>query len=369
MLEINLNLKNTEPYQMVSQDFWRSSRKIIKADWNEEFFRNEQVEAEMVKFIQSGLYNVYPDVEAYDLRKALSGFHGVPIENISVFNGSDEALDVICRTFLNKGDKVVVRNPEYSNFYVFVQSSGAMLMKHYQDEPFVVEESKLHDFIRNEKPKIFYTSNPNNPTGYLYDANFLLELVEEFTDTLFIIDEAYIHFAFDQREAMDKLLVQSVNHNNLVVTRTFSKLFSLAGLRVGYVVSSRSNIEYLSVLKKPKNVSMISQVAARTAIENWGFYDMKKREVVQAREEFIISVRNLKNVEMVANSKGNFVSIRFGKRVNVNSLIENLRNKGLYVRNRSNIDQLENVIRITLLDPFTMHEVTEIIKDCLESFS
>ena len=112
--------------------------------------------------------------------------------------------------FFDEVDDILLTFTGIARYYAFSKMfdyKPTQEITHYVEEL----EKRMKDFcLKNmtyEKPKVFYTSNPNNQTGYLYDANFLLELVEEFTDTLFIIDEAYIHFAFDQRETMDKLLV------------------------------------------------------------------------------------------------------------------------------------------------------------------
>ena len=345
---MNVNVRSIEPYKLVSQDIWRGKQNIIKADWNEEFFRNKKVEKVIINFVKKGLYSYYPDVEAKELRETLSEFHSIPINNISVFNGSDEALDVICRTFLNQGDKVVIRNPEYTNFYVFVQSMGAVLLKHFQKNPFVLSKNDFLEYLEREKPKMVYLSNPNNPTGILYPKEFLKSLIENFKSTLFVIDEAYVHFAYEKIEDMDFFLKLSINTSNLIVVRTFSKLFSLAGLRIGYIVSNEDIIKALNLIKKPKNVTMVSQIAAREAIRHWDFYNDKKIEILKAKNYFCNKAAALYFVKRVYNSNSNFVCVEVKEEIDIHKTIEFLKKEGVYVRDRSYIPQLDRIFRVTI---------------------
>jgi histidinol-phosphate aminotransferase len=218
MITINPNFHSLEPYKLAKQILWEDKEKVkLKIDWNEENIFCDKVHNNLIKFISDGLYNYYPDADSKELNMVLSNFHNISKENVLTYPGSDEALDNICRTYLSLTDKITYRNPEYSNFYVFVKSSGAKLLPYYDENPFELNELALEKYIKSELPKMHYLSNPNNPTGILYSFEFLKRLIETNSETLFIVDEAYIHFSYYDKALQDSVIELTKNLNNLIV--------------------------------------------------------------------------------------------------------------------------------------------------------
>lgn len=265
----------------------------------------------------------------------------------------------IARTYLNEGDKILVRNPEYTNFYVYVESVGAEIELLIEDDLHEMNLDYVINEINKEDIRGFYMSNPNNPTGRYFDKTqieYLMERTEK--DKLIIIDEAYIHFAdLSGQGAID--LVEK--YDNLFICRTFSKAFSLAGLRMGYVASSPQNITHLNVTRNGKNVTMIGQVAAEAAIDDWSNYQKYIQHINETKQWFISQLREL-GVETF-DSHANYCLVRTK---NSKELIEYLSESEIYVRDRSYLTQMENYLRITIWQKEYMIRVLELIRNYLD---
>ncbi|WIF88098.1 pyridoxal phosphate-dependent aminotransferase [Acholeplasma laidlawii] len=370
MIDIKPDFKTLKPYSVVKQDVWHYNSKVkIKIDWNEEFLVNKKVEENLIDFIRSSKYALYPDVSSIDLNIALSKYHNINHNNIMTFNGSDEALDVICRSYIEKNNIVVFRNPEYGNFITFAETSLAKIEYFYDKDPFVLDENSFKMHIEKFKPRLVYISNPNNPTGVLYNFSFLKDMIVSNPNSLFIIDEAYIDFIekTGYGESIDEMIHFSTKVNNVIVVRTFSKLYSLAGLRIGYIVTNNEIINDLSLLRKGKNVSMLSQIAAKTAIESKDFYNEKLEIIREQKKNVINKCSNLSYVDNCYDSSANFICLRINDKV-FNRLKTYLYDNGVYIRDRSSIYQLDNIIRVSIIDDMSlfihyMDEFEKLIKN------
>jgi histidinol-phosphate aminotransferase len=246
---------------------------------------------------------------------------------------------------LNEDDIVIYNHPEYTNFDIFVKCTGAKLLPFVDKDPFRKDLNKFEKFISINNPKLVYLSNPNNPTGFLYPAELIYKLLDRFPDIIFLIDEAYIHFS--NVDNKDLYLSLSVERKNLVVTRTFSKLFSLAGLRIGYVVTNIEMIKHLQIIHKSKNVSMLGQLSAETVLNNYSFYENFIDKIKQQRELFINQIIKLPFVENVFDSQANFVCVKLKN--NPSKFLDYLEKNGVFVRDRNSIKNLNNIFRTTIV--------------------
>jgi histidinol-phosphate aminotransferase len=347
MITISKKINGLNAYAVTKQVIWtqKNAKEIWKLDWNEETINHPEIIDKLHLFVNENLFNYYPDTNASNLMNTLSNFHKIDKKNILVYSGSDDALDDICRVYLNENDIVIYNHPEYSNFDVFVKSNGARLLAYIDNKPFQKDLLSFKNFIKENNPKIVYLSNPNNPTGYLYKTGYVYDLMKSFPKTLFIIDEAYIHFS--NLENKDTIINFTLNQSNLIVTRTFSKLFSLAGLRIGYVISSQKIIQELKLIHKSKNVSMLGQIAANLAIQNYEFYENYANKIISSRTIFISELKKLKFVQEVFESQANFVCVKL--RNNPISFINYLESNNVYVRDRNSIQNLQNIFRTTII--------------------
>lgn len=185
--------------------------------------------------------SVYPSMGAKELRHALAQYIGYPVDQIVVGNGMDGVIDVLTRLFVEKNDEVIISIPTFSYYELFTLACGSVPIFVPRNSNFDVDVDKLLGAV-SEKTKIIFLCSPNNPTGNLMKESDLRQVLDA-TESMVILDEAYAEFA-------DISMVELVReYENLIVTRTMSKAFGLAGLRIGYAVAPPEiSKEYMKVV-------------------------------------------------------------------------------------------------------------------------
>ncbi len=212
--------------------------------------------------------NRYPDGSAYYMKEALSRKYGISPEEIIVGNGSDEILELVIRTFFLYGDHAVQSFPTFLVYEKIIMGAGGNISS-VPLANFGVDLEKMLKAITPET-KVIFINNPNNPTGSALFREELLDFLQQVPDDIVIVlDEAYIEFARDKRIANGLELVK--HHPLLIVLRTFSKLYGLAGLRIGYGFASKEMIDYMNRIRQPFNVNSLAQAAAVAALADSDF--------------------------------------------------------------------------------------------------
>jgi histidinol-phosphate aminotransferase len=330
------------PYEAVSSqaaiEAQPDSRTIFKLDWNESTIApSPRVNEAIARHLsQNRGLNWYPQLGSADLIAALRGYTGLDSDYLLISNGSDDALHLICSTFLDQGDEVVIPVPTYNHFIMFVQSRGANIRTTRGRSPFAKNLDEIRAAM-SEKTRLLYLVSPNNPTGVVYEREDVAALCEDFPETLIIVDEAYFEFA--QTTSID--LVET--YANLIVTRTFSKAFGLAGLRVGYLAAHPALISGLRRMYNPKSVNTLGQVGAAAALDDLDYLDTFLGEVRQSKE---ILRRYFEHRHIEAHiTPANFVVVRVDDIV---STLTELESRGVYVRDRSSYPGLEQCLRMTV---------------------
>lgn len=341
-IQVSRAVQALTPYEAVSSQAAIEARPDLKTsfklDWNESTIApSPRVNAAIMAFLQEGRgLNWYPRLGGSDLLGALENYTRLSGEHLLVTNGSDDALGLVCTTFLDPGDDIVVPVPTYNHFMVFAQSRGAQVRTIEGDSPFDNNLDALRAAIRPDT-RLVYLVSPNNPTGVIYTPEEVEALCEEFPATLFIVDEAYFEFA--QITAID--LVRY--HGNLIVTRTFSKAFGLAGLRVGYLAAHPELVQGLRRMYNPKSVNALGQIGAVAALEDLEYLYSFIAEVRQAKE---ILRRFFEHRGVEAHiTPANFVVVRVD---DIAHILEQLENRGVYVRDRSSYPGLSGCLRMTV---------------------
>jgi len=212
--------------------------------------------------------NRYPDGSGYYLKKSLSNFLNVREEEIILGNGSNELIDIAVRTFMQNGDEAIMADPSFIVYPMSVQSIGGekimIPLKNYTHDLEAMADAVT------DKTKIIFIANPNNPTGTInrkkeFDA-FIKKIPE---NILIIIDEAYYEYVTDPDFA------DSMRHlregKNILILRTFSKIYGLAGLRIGYGISKPEILNEMNKLRPPFNTNILAQIAAKHALEDTDF--------------------------------------------------------------------------------------------------
>ncbi|WP_299178208.1 histidinol-phosphate transaminase [uncultured Neptuniibacter sp.] len=212
----------------------------------------------------SGL-SLYPDSGGYRLKQALASEYGFSPEQVTLGNGSNDVLELIARAYLNPGDEVIYSEYAFVVYSLVTQATGAKA---------VVTPAKEwgHDLQQmlaeiSDKTRIIFIANPNNPTGTWLSEPELTSFLDQVPENILVVlDEAYTEYVMD--EAFPNGLDKLADYPNLIVTRTFSKAFGLAGLRVGYAVSNEDVANVLSRVRQPFNVNNLALVAAESVLSD-----------------------------------------------------------------------------------------------------
>lgn len=340
-------VKGIEPYATISSrdkilsGLTQSNLPALKLDWNESTLPpSDSVKSAIIEAVSNNenLLNWYPELFSKDLRQKLALYCDRNMEEILVTNGSDDALELICKVFLDPGDHVVVPYPTYTHFITYVQSRGAVLKKVETPDPFKPDISSV---LANVTPstKLIYIVNPNNPTGVLLSKKQISTICTIASHSIVIVDEAYFEFA---GESVVDLIDM---HPNLIVTRTFSKAWALAGLRVGYLLTNLSLISQLNKVLNPKSVSVLAQVAAATALSDRKYMDDYVLEVKRSKLSLLEFLK--KHNIHAYDSSANYVMVQHPK---LPALLKEMEKENIFVRDRSSFKNLPGFFRITLGD-------------------
>ena len=209
--------------------------------------------------------NLYPDGGCFELKRKLSEKLGVPEGTLIIGNGSNEVIEIVARTFLEPGDEAIYGQHAFIVYPIVTQSLGCSHV--VSRMPDLTHDLRDMLSLVTEKTKIIYIANPNNPTGTTVgrdEFEWFLERVPE--NVIILVDEAYFEYV-DDPGYPDTLRYHSVRES-LVTVRTFSKIYGLAGLRVGYGVASEEAVSYMDRVREPFNVNSAAQAAACAALDD-----------------------------------------------------------------------------------------------------
>ncbi len=326
-----------------------------KLDWNESSqMPCSQVKDILIEEFKKLDINYYPDTNARLLISKLASYNKISDDSILVYNGSDGALKNIFDTFLNVGSKVFVLGPTYTQIDTFIISNGAKIISHV---PKVIWNVNILDELVEplgiSNADIVYINNPNNPTGVLYNIKSIGKLAKMYKSKLFIIDEAYYEFCGETS-------IDLIELGNIILVRTFSKALGLAGLRLGYTISSDAINRLLSLIRNGKEVNSFAQRAGIVVLDNIESIRESIKNTISTRNWFckVISDLGIK----VYNTNGNYVVIRHQK---YKEIIKNLFESNIIIRDRSTLPQMHDCIRITIGSRNQMEIVLNLIRNII----
>lgn len=366
MSYINRYLRNFKPYNVASHKVWQvepeKRGQILKLDWNEATIPPApEVEKRIRKLVDNGnFFNLYPATYNTELINLLSGYTGLDYRYLQYFASSDSLEEYISKLFITVGDPVLILWPSYDNFRLTAQVAGAHVMYYTLEIDFTFHAETFEKMIDREEPSLVYICNPNNPTGLELSKEYIEHLLNKYVQTMFLLDEAYWEFSGNTCQEL------VTRYDNILIARTFSKAFALANIRFGYLIASRENIEFISSIRNPKNITTFAQEAAIGALENIRYMEKYVSDVRIARESFIYSIRSLHTKKIkVFDSKTNFVLLQCDQELTKKELITYLERKNVFVRDTNQSDILVRCIRITIGLKNQMDYVVECIKEYL----
>lgn len=284
-------------------------------------------------------FSRYPDPVQNELRFRISELLSVDSENIFVGNGSDEIIDLLIRVFCEpEQDSILVCPPTYGMYKVSAATSAVEIVEVPLNKDFQPNRNALKK-AANEGTKLLFLCSPNNPTGNLVNSDLISQIAEEFNGIV-VVDEAYIEFS-----GTNGFLNRLVQHPNVLVMRTLSKAWGLAGLRIGLGFASEELLGLLRKIKPPYNVSEAAQQLALNALMNFDEYVENLDLLIKERERLSTELSRLTLVEEVFPSDANFLLTRFR---DSQVVFNTLRDNGVIVRDRSRIPGCERCLRITV---------------------
>jgi histidinol-phosphate aminotransferase len=285
----------------------------------------------------------YSDGSSTALREAIAKKNNIDASRIVCGAGSDEIIAFLTSAFATNGDEIIYSEHGFLMYPISAKRVGATAIK-VKEQNLKTDVSAIIKAI-TPKTKIIFIANPNNPTGSYLNRDEIAELISKTPkNVLIVLDHAYEEFveARDYPNAVDL-----VNENeNVVVTRTFSKIYGLASLRIGWCYSSNYIAEILNKVRGPFNVSGPAQFAAIAALEDEEFFELSKKHNSKWLKIFFDELKN--NSQIIAHpSVGNFILLDFGSKENCRKANQALLEQGIIVREMG-VYGLENCLRVTI---------------------
>ena len=283
--------------------------------------------AHALKAAQQALTQItlYPDAMGFRLKQRLFEVYGVPVDQLTLGNGSNDLLEMIARCFVNPGDEVIYSAHAFIVYKLVSQAIGATAIE-------VPARAFAHDLAAiadtaSERTKLVFLANPNNPTGTAFTADELHQFMVRIPQTtLVVLDEAYTEYVSDDQLPDGLELLNQ--YPNLIVTRTFSKAWGLAGLRVGFAAASPQITDMLNRLRQPFNVNIPALVAAEAVLED-SDYLRRSVEVNRSGLQQLYTGLEALNLTYIP-SFGNFVAVEFASAAM--PIYDALLRKGVIVR-------------------------------------
>ena len=222
----------------------------------------------------------YPDSESTELRQALAGKMDIDMSNILVGSGSMELIRLISLAYFRPGDRVLILTPTFGEYEVACKIMGAEVVRQRgrAEDNFIWRMDETADFIRQHRPGAIFICNPNSPTGSYLPRQEIETLLGNSRDSLVVIDETFIAFVDEGWSSLDLAV-----RDNVVILRSMTKDYGLAGLRLGYVIAHAEIIDLLRRVCPPWNVNAAAQQAGLAALEDTDYVERCKREIRQSK--------------------------------------------------------------------------------------
>jgi histidinol-phosphate aminotransferase len=326
--------------------------RFLRLDYNENTVGCTPAALAAVRRFTRAQVAMYPEYER--TRRRLARHFRVAPEELALTNGVDDALRLVVDTFVEAGARVLVVDPTFPMYHFWTALAGGRLVRlRYNAAMRFPLEAVLRELRRH--PRVFFLANPNNPTGTLLSADDIRTVLDAATHTLVVVDEAYVEFSGVT------VLPWIRQYENLVVTRTFSKVAGLAGLRMGCLLARRDLIREFRKAQPPFPVNSVALAAAEAAIRDRKCLRAHVREILRARRELENALNRL-GVRYVP-SAGSFVLANFGP--DAPRLLRRLRRLGILLRDRSAEFGRVGFVRITVGTRAQMSRLIRELKDLI----
>lgn len=312
---------------------------------------------EVARLVASIDWNRYPDRAARALRGAIAARHGVDMSSVFVANGSNEVLQTLLLSYAGAGRTVAVFEPTYQLHAHLARISGATVVAGRRSSDYTLSSEEIQRVVSEHSPNVTFLCSPNNPTGRV-EAWGNIELLTDISSGLVIIDEAYAEFS--ERSAVE---LASAPGGHVVVSRTFSKTWSLAGLRLGYVIAPPEIVDMLHAVVLPYHLDSFKQAAGLAAL---GYVDEMNDRVARIVAERGRITEALSRLDVDTWPSGaNFVLFK-PRRIGGHATWQRLVDRGVLVRDCSSWSGVEDCLRVTVGNEDENSAFIEALKQALE---
>lgn len=327
------NLRDIEPYVPGEQS---REKNIVKINANENPYPPSPEAIKAINEFDCNRLRFYPDANALEFKKALAEFYGVSVENVFLGNGSDDVLALSFQAFFNSDKPIAYPDITYSFYPVWCRLFNIPYKNYPLDDNFRINPEDY-----KEENGGVVIPNPNAPTSLGEGREFIERIMEYNKDSVVIIDEAYIDFGGYSSVELTK------KYENLLITGTFSKSRSLAGMRIGYAIGSKTLISVLEAVKNSYNsytLNSVSMAAGTAAIKDRAYFESTVSKVIATRQRVAEELRALGFT--VLNSQTNFLFATHNA-INIKDYFEWLKAQKVFIR-YFNLPRINNYVRITI---------------------
>lgn len=298
---------------------------------------------QVIDTIQSEAKNIslYPDSDSRELKSALAEKYQIAQDEIFVGNGSDEILDLLMTLILEKKDEIIQADPSFIKYELSVKSRGGKSIKVPLDKDYKHDLEAMEAQI-TDQTKAILICNPNNPTGTMLKKEEIVSFLDRISDEiLVVVDQAYHEYItaadyFDGVELLDK-------YSNLMLMRTFSKVYGLAGMRIGYALADPELIDYLNRIRGPFNVNSLAQKAAVTALQSEAYLEICQN-LNEKEKKFLYQKFEELGLDYI-KTEANFIMVDTGMPAKM--VFEKLQQQGVIIRAGTQFG-MDSWIRVTI---------------------
>jgi histidinol-phosphate aminotransferase len=329
-------------------------RDALRLDFNENTIACSPAVQEVLSRISAGDLTRYPERETVEAKVAQH--LGVKAEQVLLTNGVDEAIHVLFQAFLDSGDELLLPVPTYTMYEVYASATDARVVTVQAGDDLAFPYEALLTSI-SPRTKVIALANPNSPSGTVITREQIITIAQRAPHAVILVDEAYFHFFGET--AID--LLDSVP--NLVIARTFSKAYGLAGLRVGVLAGSIEQLRWMRRVASPYSVNSVALACIPAALNDTAYLNWYVSEVLAAREEFesAIDAAGLRRWP----SHANFVLVYIG--AEHREFVRQMNSAGVLVRDRSNDPGCDGCVRITIGTREQMRRAAEVLNEVLNT--
>ncbi len=321
----------------------KSEQKIIKLSSNESPFK---IPLEIKKSINNILLNanLYPDGDSHLLKKSIAKRFKIKFQQIICGNGSDDILSLISSAFSRENCEIICSKYGFLFYPIVAKTSGAKVIFSNCSENYEINTQEILKEI-NKNTRIIFFANPNNPTGLIIEKVDLINMLKKIPSRIVVvIDGAYAEYVTDKKFSDGLDLVNQFP--NLIITRTFSKIFGLAGFRIGWAYSSKFIIDIMEKIRGPFNVNQVAQKAGSMILQNRDFFE---KSILHNNKWKKWTIENLNNLGLkTLLSHGNFLLVQVNiKNITAKQIVKRLEGYGIKIRYMEGYN-LKNHVRISI---------------------